>query len=185
MRPAALFNFLTNRGHIELADIDISASSQSCYWELVLGGTLTGASWLRKGEAITAGGFTTGLTYVIRTIGSTDFTLIGAASNTVGLEFVATGVGAGTGTAVLEVSCVEYDISATAIVGGVVILSGTTAAGAGSKGSTTGDIDIRGPLTLSQIDALTPMQGNVTLVATSYTATSNVSVALHWHEQVV
>ena len=39
-----------------------------------------------------------GNTYVILTIGTTNFTLIGAASNTVGLTFTATGVGAGTGT---------------------------------------------------------------------------------------
>lgn len=47
----------------------------------------------------TAGSFLVGATYVINTIGSTDFTLIGAASNTVGVIFTATGAGAGTGTA--------------------------------------------------------------------------------------
>jgi hypothetical protein len=36
--------------------------------------------------------------YTILTIGTTDFTLIGAASNTVGLRFTATGAGTGTGT---------------------------------------------------------------------------------------
>ena len=36
--------------------------------------------------------------YVIETIGTTDFTLIGASSNTVGLQFLATGTGTGTGT---------------------------------------------------------------------------------------
>ena len=38
-----------------------------------------------------------GRTYRIVTIGDTDYTLIGAASNTVGLEFVATGTGTGNG----------------------------------------------------------------------------------------
>jgi hypothetical protein len=42
------------------------------------------------------------LTYVIDTLGNTDFTLIGAVSNTIGLSFVATGPGAGTGTAALQ-----------------------------------------------------------------------------------
>lgn len=37
--------------------------------------------------------------YVISTVGDTDFTLIGATANTVGLQFVATGPGTGTGTA--------------------------------------------------------------------------------------
>jgi hypothetical protein len=48
-----------------------------------------------------AGSFIVGLEFQIKTIGTTDFTLIGAASNTVGLFFTATGVGTGTGTAFL------------------------------------------------------------------------------------
>jgi len=50
-------------------------------------------------DTITAGAFVLGQTYEIVSIGSTNFTLIGAASNTVGVSFVASGVGAGTGTA--------------------------------------------------------------------------------------
>lgn len=46
-----------------------------------------------------SGAFIVGQTYVIETVGTTDFTLIGAASNTVGELFVATGPGTGTGTA--------------------------------------------------------------------------------------
>jgi hypothetical protein len=46
-----------------------------------------------------AGSFIPGLEFQILSIGTTDFTLIGAASNTVGLFFTATGVGTGTGTA--------------------------------------------------------------------------------------
>lgn len=40
-----------------------------------------------------------GATYTITTVGTTDFTLVGAASNTVGTVFVATGTTTGTGTA--------------------------------------------------------------------------------------
>ena len=40
-----------------------------------------------------------GVTYVIETLGDTNFTLIGASSNTVGVTFIATGEGLGTGTA--------------------------------------------------------------------------------------
>lgn len=47
----------------------------------------------------TAGSFNIGTTYTIVSIGTTDFTLIGAASNTVGISFIASGVGTGTGTA--------------------------------------------------------------------------------------
>lgn len=49
--------------------------------------------------SVTAGSFVSGISYTILTIGTTNFTLIGAASNTVGLTFTATGVGSGTGTA--------------------------------------------------------------------------------------
>lgn len=65
-------------------------------------GALTGTEivpLVRVGSAVTAGSFVIGITYSILSIGTTDFTLIGAASNTVGLSFVATGVGSGTGTA--------------------------------------------------------------------------------------
>lgn len=51
------------------------------------------------GSAVTAGSFVLNATYVIATVGTTDFTLIGANSNTVGEEFIATGIGSGTGTA--------------------------------------------------------------------------------------
>ena len=48
---------------------------------------------------VTAGSFVIGRTYAILSAGTTDFTLIGSANNTVGTVFVATGVGSGTGTA--------------------------------------------------------------------------------------
>lgn len=53
----------------------------------------------QEGVTVQAGSFVIGETYKIATIGNTDFTLIGAAANTVGLYFTATGVGTGTGTA--------------------------------------------------------------------------------------
>ena len=47
----------------------------------------------------TAGSFVIGVQYTIVTVGTTDFTLIGAANNVVGTIFTATGPGTGTGTA--------------------------------------------------------------------------------------
>jgi hypothetical protein len=44
-----------------------------------------------------------GNTYTIFFVGTTDFTLIGAASNTVGVTFVASGAGTGTGIATQEI----------------------------------------------------------------------------------
>lgn len=52
-----------------------------------------------SGTLTNAGSFVTGGQYTIITVGSTNWTAIGAASNTAGLAFTATGVGSGTGVA--------------------------------------------------------------------------------------
>ena len=49
--------------------------------------------------SVTAGSFTIGKFYQIKTIGTTNFITIGASGNTVDVKFKATGIGAGTGTA--------------------------------------------------------------------------------------
>ena len=46
----------------------------------------------------TAGSFVYGKSYQIATIGGTDFTLVGATASTIGVNFIATGVGTGAGT---------------------------------------------------------------------------------------
>lgn len=48
---------------------------------------------------VSAGSFVVGTSYIIQNVGSTNFTLIGAASNTIGLTFTATGAGVGSGLA--------------------------------------------------------------------------------------
>ena len=48
---------------------------------------------------VSAGSFVVGRQYLIRSVGSTNFTLIGASANQVGLLFLATGIGTGDGTA--------------------------------------------------------------------------------------
>lgn len=50
-------------------------------------------------STVTAGSFVVGTTYTITSLGDTNFTAIGAITNTVGVTFKATGVGTGTGTA--------------------------------------------------------------------------------------
>jgi len=50
---------------------------------------------------VTAGEFVVSESYTIYSLGTTDFTLIGASANTVGTVFTATGVGSGTGVASL------------------------------------------------------------------------------------
>lgn len=70
-------------------------------------------------EPETAGNFTVGKLYTIINVGTTDFTLIGAASNTVGLSFIATGSGSGTGTA-----SKIYDPGVDASISGVLAVFG-------------------------------------------------------------
>ena len=42
IRPKATFNSLINRGHIDLSGVDIMATDNSCYWELIYNATLGG-----------------------------------------------------------------------------------------------------------------------------------------------
>jgi hypothetical protein len=51
-----------------------------------------------------AGNFVIGEQYIIATLGTTNFVSIGAAANTVGTSFTATGIGTGTGTATINYS---------------------------------------------------------------------------------
>jgi hypothetical protein len=55
-----------------------------------------------QGYTVMAGSFVVGKIYRILTVGTTNFTLIGAINNTIGTHFIATGVGSGTGTAELS-----------------------------------------------------------------------------------
>ena len=60
----------------------------------------TGIVFQKYGSGtFTAGSFVVNQRYVIDTVGTTDFTLIGALANTVGVFFTATGAGSGSGTA--------------------------------------------------------------------------------------
>jgi hypothetical protein len=64
------------------------------------------------GEVIAAGRFVVGRAYTIASAGSTSFTAIGSANNTVGTVFVATGIGSGTGTATANAIVVSANIAA-------------------------------------------------------------------------
>jgi hypothetical protein len=72
-------------------------------------------STLSNPAPVTAGSLVTGTRYMILSVGSSDFTTVGASSNTVGLNFVATGAGSGTGTVipVLTGTSVKIQGSAT------------------------------------------------------------------------
>jgi hypothetical protein len=94
----------------------------------------------RAQPSVTAGSFVVGQVYIIATIGTTDFTLIGAASNTSGVQFTATGIGTGTGTA--------YSLSAvaaTALVAGYSYQIATVGSGTNwtSIGASSGAVGVQ------------------------------------------
>lgn len=113
---AEIFNSITETGVIDTTQVDLtSANNISCYnifskrvvenLQIFGSRALAFSGGLRKGskfinrKTITAGSFVVGVEYQILTVGTTDYTLIGADSNTVGVYFTASGVGTGTGTA--------------------------------------------------------------------------------------
>lgn len=98
-------------------------------------------SWTKSSETATttAGSFTTDQRYEIKSVGTTDFTLIGASSNTVGVHFTATGAGSGTGTASEAIRWTENSASSDLFVGKKyrIEVSGTTAWTSVGAGATT------------------------------------------------
>ncbi len=90
-RSLLIYNFETQKWCE--ADTDVNYLSTLA----TAGATLDG---LDSAYNVTAGSFTIGKQYTIRTVGTTDFTLIGAVANTVGVLFTATGAGTGTGVAI-------------------------------------------------------------------------------------
>ena len=115
----ALMDFFANYGVAQIAK-----QEETNAWQ---GDTGSGTAnlnkydgWLAITDAattagtITAGAFVTGVEYTIVSVGTTDFTLIGASANTVGVTFTATGAGTGTGTA-LDVAASPINGNPTAI----------------------------------------------------------------------
>ena len=82
----------------------IGASANTVGVPFVATGVGTGTGVATLSVVISAGSFVVGRSYIIKTVGTTDFTLIGASANTVGVTFVATGVGTGTGVATPYIS---------------------------------------------------------------------------------
>jgi len=90
-RSLMIFNYQTQKWSEAETDVDYLSTLSST------GATLDG---LDSAYDVTAGSFVVGQYYTIRTVGTTDFTLIGAVANTVGVLFQATGVGTGDGVAI-------------------------------------------------------------------------------------
>jgi len=64
-------------------------------------------------NAAPAGSFVIGQTYIIATVGTTNFVAVGAGDNNVGTAFIATGAGSGTGTAFVSVAGSTWQQSTT------------------------------------------------------------------------
>jgi hypothetical protein len=90
-RALLIYNFETQKW--SEADTDVNYLS-------TLATTGTTLDAIDTAYNITAGSFVVGKSYTIRSVGTTNYTLIGAVANTVGVLFTATGVGSGTGVAI-------------------------------------------------------------------------------------
>jgi len=90
-RSLIIYNYQTQKWSEAETDVDYLSTLAS-----------TGVSLDSMDTAynVTAGSFVTGQYYTIREVGTTDFTLIGAVANTVGVLFQATGAGTGTGVGI-------------------------------------------------------------------------------------
>jgi hypothetical protein len=90
-RSLIIYNYQTQKWSEAETDVDYLSTLAS-----------TGVSLDSMDTAynVTAGSFVVGQYYTIREVGTTDFTLIGAVANTVGVLFQATGAGTGTGVAI-------------------------------------------------------------------------------------
>ena len=112
-------------------------------------GLTVGISVAPLGTPASAGNFVIGQSYTINTVGTTDFTIIGAASNTIGVIFTASGVGSGTGTAIANTTTAgsfingqSYQILSVGTTNWVTIgataqavVTGTISNGAGAAGN--------------------------------------------------
>ena len=90
-RELLIYNFQTQKWCSADTDVDYLGT---------LATTGTSLEGIDTAYNITAGSFVATKQYTIRSVGTTDYTLIGAVANTVGVLFTATGVGSGTGVAI-------------------------------------------------------------------------------------
>jgi len=91
------------------------------------------------GDEIVATAIVSGVNYTIQTLGTTDFTLIGAGANTVGTTFTATGAGTGTGTASANANYNTF----VGYQAGDLIVGGSKNSILGSFDGNQGGLDIR------------------------------------------
>ena len=117
---------------------DVSVTSDGATWSTLTDALPTSSTWyaLASGKItapVTAGDFVIGETYTIVDVGTnTPWTAIGAADGFIGTTFIATGIGAGDGTAVPVVSsivAVGADVAAYSLDGGATWTASTIGTG--------------------------------------------------------
>lgn len=114
---------------------------------------------------VTAGSFVVDDSYTITTVGDTDFTLIGASANTIGIVFTATGVGTGTGTATPPWTRTEDAVDLEDLYGLVIYIEEGTLNGGGLFALTSGEST---ETTISE-----------TITSTSLTIIKNINTAAY------
>jgi hypothetical protein len=130
-----------------------------------------------QGYTVTAGSFVVGKIYRIASVGTTDFTLIGATNNTVGTHFIATGVGTGTGTAKLSqtvetklretVSVKDFGAVGDGVVDDTAAIQAALDSGASTVTVPDGTYKITSSLVLPSDTALIANQG-ATFIANAF-----------------
>ena len=114
-----------------------------------------------QGYIVTAGSFVAGKIYRIASVGTTNFTLIGAVNNTVGTHFIATGAGTGTGTAELS-QTVETKLRQTVSV---------IDFGADPTGATNSSVAVQ-----AAVNSVVTLGGSIVFPPGKYLFTSQVTI---------
>lgn len=116
-------------------------------------GTYTGSFIF--GPTASAGSFVIGQRYKIATVGSTDFTLIGASANTVNVVFVATGIGTGSGTAHVQLAQATVYVDSAGHITEIAVEDGRTVYAYPAVNSTASISHVNGPPLVSGAGTLT------------------------------
>ena len=135
-------NTITTSGNITAGNLDVNGTTGHMSFvpdtEVINSKRFTTVNYATATVTLTAGSFLIGEAYTIVTTGTTDFTLIGASNSNPGTEFVATGVGTGTGTAKYENDSSQAFVTDNYINKGSASLQSfaNTAAGQTAQGGT-------------------------------------------------
>lgn len=137
-----------------------------------------------KSGNVVAGNFVAGLTYTIVSVGTTNFTLVGAANNNVDTSFIATGAGSGTGTASVAglfgpslIAGATASVTASVNLRDPLVLAAMPRVAASSLATATFEIGAVGAATVSGFVTLNLSVGQTELLVVEASASAEVSKA--------